>query len=197
MVAVMALGVNAMVNGNSIASWLQDRLSPSPPCKVLVRGGFENLWRVNGDLRGRLGCPVESESIGKAAEQQFQRGRMYWFTPDDQMYVLNGTSGKWTKYAKAQFQGSIIDMGTPPAGLFPPGEPFESMWRSQPQLKAQLGWATRPMFEMWDNAALGAYQPFSGGLMLFSWGLDGQGCRIYVLFVDQSFDSFADTVCGR
>lgn len=192
----MGLGVNALVNGNSIASWLQDRLSPVPACKVLVRGGFENLWKLNGGLRGRLGCPTESESIGKAAEQQFQRGRMYWFTPDRQVYILNGTSSKWTKQGEAEFEVSN-EVGTPPAGLFPPGEPFRSMWQHQPQLKDQLGWATRPMFEMSDPATLGAYQPFRGGLMLFSWGLDGQGCRIYVLFADQSFESFADTVCGR
>ena len=161
-------------------------------CAVLLRGGFEYLWKTNEVIQQQLGCPIQSEVLGKAGEQHFQYGKMYWSSTNDYIYVLNGVTGTWSRYKNAYEEGEHLEALNPPEGFYAPEQGFRKLWQDRPQVQDELGWATRPFVEMSDTSQLGAYQSFRGGIMLYSWGLDGHECKIYVLFDDNTFVSFHD-----
>lgn len=153
-----------------------------PPCTVLLRASFEAEWLANQYVQQRLGCPLQSEMIGPAWEQLFQRGLMYWSSADDYVYELYATTDSWSKYKNTYREGEHLPTLSPPQSLFPPDRAFNKVWQNEAKVQTELGWATRPEDEMIVPEHLGAYQPFQGGTMLYAWFVNGHGCQIYVLF---------------
>lgn len=162
-------------------------VSKDQVCASLLKGGFEYVWLTYQAVRDQLGCPLQREEGGLAEEQLFERGVMYWRNADQQIYVLNITSGMWNKYPSTIVPGESLPELTPPPEKFAPEGRFRKLWNSSPELQSEIGWAEGGLGTMTDSARLAAWQPFNGGFMLFSWNINGPSCRAYVLFDDHVF----------
>lgn len=88
----------------------------------------------------------------QVAEQLFQRGRMFWVQPTQQIWVLalNGEGrGAWTIYPDTfrddtdpELDASLVA----PDGLLQPTRGFGKLWRTNQEVRDALGWATTPEF---------------------------------------------------
>ncbi len=87
-------------------------------------------------------CPEELHTTW-AAQQPFENGVMIWFEHTQRIYVFYNT-GRWYSYADNFREGDPeSDPGiTPPAGLYQPVRGFGLIWRSYPEVRNGLGWAT-------------------------------------------------------
>jgi hypothetical protein len=81
------------------------------------------------------------------AEQVFQRGRMFWLRPTNQIWTLStNDDGEpiWQIYEDNFEEGmpeSEPDFAPTEPGLIQPIRGFGLLWRENPELRAQLGWA--------------------------------------------------------
>ncbi|MCA9902903.1 MAG: hypothetical protein KDE53_23880 [Caldilineaceae bacterium] len=88
----------------------------------------------------------------QVAEQLFQRGRMFWVQPTQQLWVLTITGegrGTWTIYPDTFEDGVDPDLDpalVAPEGLIQPERGFGKLWRNNPEVREALGWATTPEF---------------------------------------------------
>lgn len=88
----------------------------------------------------------------QVAEQLFQRGRMFWVQPTQQIWVLTITGegrGTWTIYPDNFADGVDPDLDpalVAPEGLIQPERGFGKLWRNNPDVREALGWATTPEF---------------------------------------------------
>ncbi|MCL4249974.1 MAG: hypothetical protein KJ065_17635 [Anaerolineae bacterium] len=88
----------------------------------------------------------------QVAEQLFQRGRMFWVQPTQQIWVLTITGegrGTWTIYPDTFEDGVDPDLDpalVAPEGLIQPERGFGKLWRNNPEVREALGWATTPEF---------------------------------------------------
>lgn len=96
-----------------------------------------------------LPTPVISQI--QVAEQVFEKGRMFWLQPVDQIWVLVVTregGGDWSVYQDTFEDGepesdpSIV----PPNGFQQPERGFGKLWRENPDVREALGWAITPEF---------------------------------------------------
>ncbi|MDQ7025370.1 MAG: hypothetical protein Q9P01_11580 [Anaerolineae bacterium] len=93
--------------------------------------------------------PFPSPVTGQifVAEQVFQRGRMFWLRPIDQIWVLTSNAeGEqiWQIYEDNFEEGmpeSNPDFAPTEPGLIQPVRGFGFLWRENPELREQLGWA--------------------------------------------------------
>lgn len=163
--------------------------SPTP---IPLTGGFGALWNANAQVKKQLGNPIEVQQNGDGAEQQFEKGSMFWFHQTDTIYALDGTStGTWRVFTKGNQLGSDTPTTaeTPSGTLVPdPKTSFGKVWATHSELWQTIGWATAL-----EGAMPAAYQPFEHGIMLYSQTGLGSGKSIYVLFdndrpVYQRFD---------
>ncbi len=92
--------------------------------------------------RAEWSCPDGPAITANAAEQAFENGRMLWTEHDLSIYVLlnDGTyhayDDTWTA-AEPDRDPAII----PPADRYQPVRGFGKVWRTQPDMRDQLGWA--------------------------------------------------------
>lgn len=107
------------------------------------------------------------------AEENFQRGRMFWREDNDKIYVLYN-NGRWEQYNDLWREGDpAFTCGieqTPPT----PIRGFGKIWCTHDAVRQGLGDATSS-----EGGNYGAVQDLSGGLILQS----GSG-RVYALFSD-------------
>ncbi|MBN1178239.1 MAG: hypothetical protein JXD18_03450 [Anaerolineae bacterium] len=102
-------------------------------------------------------CPSEAQ-VGAAAQQPFENGFMVWFGPTNAIYVFYnqdavGLPNRYRVFPDAFVEGdpesdpAIV----PPAGLYQPVRGFGLLWRTQPEVRDLLGWATAPEagFDTW------------------------------------------------
>ena len=90
----------------------QPTIAPEPPtdtpafavCDAPLDGGFGTLWRGEQGLQERLGCPIRGETVGAAAEQVFENGTMYWWSGNQQIYILTAGVG-WSQYPNTYSEG--------------------------------------------------------------------------------------------
>lgn len=81
------------------------------------------------------------------AEQPFQRGRMFWLNPINQIWVLTTNDGGkpvWEIYEDTFEEGmpeSDPNFAPTEPGLLQPIRGFGKIWRENDELRAQLGWA--------------------------------------------------------
>ena len=151
------------------------------------------MWNKNPTVARRLGCPTDIERGGgnTLIEQRFESGSMISFLPIGDIYVLIGfTRGEWQRFPyPAPPPPDTPATPTPPAGLQTPVDIFGIIWATNPGVRQNLGFALRP-----QSATIeGAYQPFTGGVMIYSSEGLGRGKTIYVLYDDGTFERYDDT----
>ncbi len=91
------------------------------------------------------------------AQQNLQRGYMFWISTQKTIWVLikadeNATSGEWRVYPDT-FQSGDPEMDTnltPPdiTHDYQPRRGFGKVWRETPGLRDALGWGTTPEFDL-------------------------------------------------
>jgi hypothetical protein len=150
---------------------------PPPPiaCPVLPTGGFLTIWTSDPDLQSALGCPFDPHPRRvpaawpvQTAYQPFERGAMIWsdrvaWYPQPVIYVL-GVDGTYRRYDD-RFDPAVDPVSgeeTPPGGLLEPAYGFGQVWRDQPGIREQLGWATAA-----ETPGEGVFQMFLGGSMVW------------------------------
>ena len=96
-----------------------------------------------------LPTPVVSQI--QVAEQVFEKGRMFWLQPVDQIWVMVVTregGGDWSVYQDTFEEGEPESDPslTPEAGFQQPERGFGKLWRENPNVREALGWAITPEF---------------------------------------------------
>ncbi|MFQ3632571.1 serine/threonine-protein kinase [Roseiflexus sp.] len=168
--------------------------TPTPtPCPIEPIRGFGNVWNNNATVARRLGCPTDIERGGDRTlvEQRFEGGSMTSFLPVGDIYVLVGFArGEWQRFPyPAPLPPDTPATPTPPSGLQTPVNTFGIIWATNSGVRQDLGFALRPQSEQIE----GAYQSFTGGVMIYSREGLGRGKTIYVLYADGTFERYDDT----
>jgi hypothetical protein len=97
-------------------------------------------------------CPAVPIRPSWAAYQPFEHGLMVWIGSRDHVYVLYDATStsplaeRWETYADQFNEGDAeTDPAiTPPEGKWQPKRGFGLVWRTQPGVRAALGWALSP-----------------------------------------------------
>jgi hypothetical protein len=108
--------------------------------------------------------PTETRAELYVAQQDFERGYMFWIQPRDQIWVLvqgdnpNGNSGTWYVYEDIYMEGEPEDDPNiqVPENMFQPRRGFGKLWRETPGLRDTLGFAITPEFDLTTQYT---YQP--------------------------------------
>jgi hypothetical protein len=103
-------------------------------------------------------CPWEAD-VGPAAQQFFERGFMMWLAPREAIYVFY-EDGNYRVYPD-EFQEGDPERDpdlVPPEGLEQPIRGFGLVWRTHPEVREGLGWATAPEkgFSTWIQGYQGS-----------------------------------------
>ncbi|MFV9502964.1 MAG: protein kinase domain-containing protein [Oscillochloridaceae bacterium umkhey_bin13] len=173
---------------------------PSAACAPdLLRGGFGKLFAEQVEVRNRLGCPISAEFGGRAAQQFFANGSMYYWHVNnptiyrDDIFVLFGRErGSWQRFTTAQ----VAELPPEPTPGSEPNQPiggFGRVYFHAPGVRDSLGAPLTPMIELRDERP-GVLQPFERGLML--WSPDDRHAgvpSIFVLYSDRTFERYPDT----
>ena len=128
-------------------------------------------------------CPLAPATTSAAAEQQFESGRLIWLEAENIIYAFHN-DGHFQRYPNTWQEGqpesdpSLI----PPDGHYQPVRGFGQLWRNQPGLRDQLGWALAPeqgyttmhQFEHHEGSSSGtpAYLQTSSNETLWYLGID-------------------------
>ena len=153
-----------------------------------MQGGFGTLWHSDTRIQTALGCPLRVEVAGRAAEQVFESGMMYWWKASQQIYVLEGgQSGRWSIYPNTYLEGEELTPLDPPPGAYAPVRGFGKVWRENPSVGNGLGWGVGP-----EIGLTGVYQRFEHGVMLYSFAVNDHERQIYVLFPNGSYTTYPD-----
>lgn len=91
-------------------------------------------------------CPAEDALAGPAAEQPFENGVMIWIDQLDSVFVLTRQDQSWRRYDDtwSEEQPESDPTISPPEGRYQPIRGFGKVWREQPAVREQLGWALGP-----------------------------------------------------
>jgi hypothetical protein len=156
---------------------------PPPPtiaCQYSPPGNLNGFLASDPALQAALGCPVGAppvSSLVQGAWQTFERGSMIYLqgTPGS-IYVLT-SDARFRRFDDTFVSGVDPESGgeTPPPGLLEPIRGFGKVWRSNLDVRAQLGWATQT--ESGDTVTV---QLFERGRALY---LPGRG-QTFVLSDD-------------
>jgi len=140
------------------------------------------------------GFPTVTSSQIQLAEQVFEHGRMFWVEPTKQIWVLIITGqgrGSWLVYPDTFVDGEpeIDPSLVPPDGMMQPKRGFGKLWRTTPEVRNGLGWATTPEFGYVSN-----YEYHPGGTMTDATYTPGAGYHIlYSLYGEQFRFNEADS----
>jgi hypothetical protein len=121
------------------------------------------------------------------AEQVFEHGRMFWVEPTQQIWVLviDGTGrGVWTVYEDTFEEGqpeSDPSIVAPP-DLLQPMRGFGKLWRENPEVREELGWAVTPEFGYVSN-----YEYHPGGEVVNGEYVAGPGYHVLFSLYDEAF----------
>jgi serine/threonine-protein kinase len=132
---------------------------PTPP-----PAGFGTVFTSDLTLVTQLGCPVGNVVSMPTAWQSFERGNMLWLGgPPPVIYVLLG-AGRFQRFEDTYNASTDPASGgeAPPTGLIEPVRGFGKVWRSSPEIRTGLGWATAG-----EAGAAATIQRFDRGYMLF------------------------------
>jgi hypothetical protein len=153
----------------------------------LVSAILHHTWEVYAQDQG---CPRAyvgvTEGIG-IATQSFEGGTMLWLPRPDgapgHIFVVTPRSDggvSWEIYIDSYIEGEQVGTDElPPPGKFAPVRGFGKLWRTVPEVRQSLGWATSA-----EQADTGAVVQFSvrGG---FSWMIHRASSNmVYILRAD-------------
>jgi eukaryotic-like serine/threonine-protein kinase len=169
--------------------------TPTPTVDPLsqLTGGFRALYEQEPAIGERIGNPTEHESGGlsQISEQAFEGGSMFYFRPQERIYVLLGkNNGTWRRYEQETVKDFPVPTPADPPACAQPvgGGGFARIWGSESQVRETLGC---PLAQGSDLIE-GAYQPFERGAMLYSHDGLGRGKSLYVLYDDGTFEWYQD-----
>jgi len=127
-----------------------------------------------------LGCPTDQPQETWAAEQVFQRGRMFWQQDGGAIHILfhtgaNNRTGNYQieldMYVEGDPEDACPEGEAPPAGLFKPVRGFNWHWCNTPNVRNGLGWAVaeeRGYSAVWQVFENGhAFQSLGGHVFIF------------------------------
>lgn len=168
-----------------------ERVTPSPtqPCSTMPVRGFGKIWKTNTQVKSKVGCPTGTEAdIPQAAQQRFENGLMFWRGDTHTIYVFvgaqNDSYGVWHQFADTWQDTDPTPQPTKaPAGLLEPVRGFGKVWRNNPEIRQQLGWAIE---QEWNITA--AWQTYERGYAL--WTSDKV---IRFMYADGIYARFDDT----
>lgn len=112
-------------------------------------GGFGSIYLADLTLQAQLGCPITPPvaSTGPGASQPFETGLMVWVGGDaggrGTIYVFNNGGGVLRTpdtYDPAVDPESGGEQ--PPPNLLEPVRGFGKVWRTAPDVRSKVGWAT-------------------------------------------------------
>jgi serine/threonine protein kinase len=159
-------------------------VAPEPP-----RGGsepiglFGQIWQAHPDVRRKIGWAMGKEEVTFGAQQNFQKGLMFWRDDTDEIYGLTQDggwqvySGKWQEGMDEYTCPDVAESKTPPT----PRRGFGEIWCKQMGgPNAAIGWATTD-----EQGYYPHWQRFERGLM---WG--GHDGQIYVFYKEGTWKSF-------
>lgn len=91
------------------------------------------------------GCPGGEPIVTAAAEQPFEGGVMLWLEATDSIYVLTSDQ-RWRRFDDTWSEAQPPDDPAivPPEGYYQPVRGFGKIWREQPDVRQDLGWALGP-----------------------------------------------------
>jgi hypothetical protein len=93
-------------------------------------------------------CANQAAEPSLQVEQTFEGGRMIWVANNQQIYVFfaDEQQPRWLQVADTFEDGQpeSDDSLNPPEGRFQPVRGFGLVWRSNPNIRDRLGWATEP-----------------------------------------------------
>ncbi len=152
-------------------------------CPVSPVRAFGKVYSENPNVARALGCAQQPEKGVYMAEQQFQKGFMYWRSDTRQIYAIMD-SGRWAVYPDTWNEGDPSpSVGTPaPSGATEPVRGFGKVWREQSGVRDGLGWGTSQ-----ERGFDGVIEPFANGAMLWT-----DKRIIFVLLLDGAWLRFAD-----
>jgi hypothetical protein len=161
----------------------------APGCAVQPVRGFALFYRTHPPVASRLGCPTSAEVGTPSSVQMFENGLLLWFGINNQVFALRNSGAAWAAYADSYQNGQPLPTATvvAPAGRFAPTGRFGLVWEQQADVRNQLGWATAPE----QAATTGAEEDFAHGHL---WWTPSK--MIYVLYGDNTWESFPDTFQG-
>jgi hypothetical protein len=162
----------------AVAQALKPTATPVPVvCQDEPEGEFQSIWKTYKD---RLGCPrqIEPTKFAQFAEQQFERGFMFWSEkPRDLILAISrGDDPVWYERRSWSFDpDSAWCASTPPPGLVQPIRGLGGAWCDSPEIRKAIGWAVEK-----ERVIQGAVQEFDNGFIMRT----GDPTKVYVLFRD-------------
>jgi hypothetical protein len=143
---------------------------PAEPPAGLYRptGTFEPIWSSKADLQRRLGWALTPAATGvPAAYQTFEQGVMIWQGDEARIYAL-ASNGSWRGFADTFREGDPESDPSlsAPQGRLQPVRGFGKIWRTEPEVRSQLGWATDR-----ESGLTAQVQRFERGTLIWVSGL--------------------------
>jgi hypothetical protein len=144
---------------------------PPPPgggsvttCIGIPPVGLGAVLATYPELNQRLGCPLGSFGPTSTASQDYEHGMMIYEQSTGSIYVLTFSDFRFRRFPDTWVEGVDPDAGgeTPPAGLIEPRRGFGKIWRSNPDVRAALGWAITD-----EQGASATLQVFEYGRALY------------------------------
>ena len=94
-------------------------------------------------------CPEAAATTTWAAEEPFEHGWMLWLENgpgSSRLIVVFYENGSYEKYPDTFVEGEPESDPSfvPPPGLYQPIRGFGKLWRTHPEVRERLGWATAP-----------------------------------------------------
>lgn len=192
LVALALMALNATVLPQTVPQTVPQSAATLPPGVIVIPpapttncvypppGGFGTIFINNPTVAQQIGCPVGAPPITASvlsAAQHDERGEMIWLAgPPASIYVMYGT-GRFQRYDDTFNDTTDPASGgeTPPSGLKEPVRGFGKVWRTYPEVRTGLGWATDD-----ESGGQATVQVFERGQMFY---LPERG-SIYILIND-------------
>lgn len=133
-------------------------------CLGIPAAGLNNALAIYPELSQRLGCPLGSFGPTVTATQDYEHGMMLYEQSTGSIYVLTFADFRFRRFSDTWMEGVDPDAGgeTPPTGLIEPRRGFGKVWRSNPDVRAALGWAISD-----EQGASATLQVFEHGRVLY------------------------------
>jgi len=116
-------------------------------CTTPPPAALAPLFATDPALSGQIGCPIGTTPAQTVtAAQLFERGMMVYVAGSPGTIYSLSNDGTFRRFSDTFAAGVDPESGgeTPPSGLLEPVRGFGKVWRSNPDVRAALGWAIIP-----------------------------------------------------